>query len=35
MEKSRDKKGAFEAFVNLFTDDTKKNERILYSILYG
>ena len=34
MEKNEDKKGAFKTFVNLFTNDTKKNERILYSILY-
>jgi hypothetical protein len=34
MEKNENKKGAFEGFVNLFTSDTKKNERILHSILY-
>ena len=34
MDRYENKEDTFEAFVNLFTDDTKKNERILYSILY-
>lgn len=30
----QDKKEVFASFINLFTDDTKKNEKILYHLLY-
>ena len=33
--KEQDKKEVFASFVNLFTDDTKKNEKILFHILYN
>jgi len=33
--KEQDKKEVYASFVNLFTDDTKKNEKTLYHILYN